>query len=69
MFSKALPRGDDEMVGEEEALPDCLPLLPHDAGQPASGPRLLLLRQNLHDREISGGMMADVGMCIALVLD
>ena len=41
------PGGDEEVVAEEEALPDGLPLLLHHR-QPPPGPRPRLLRENLH---------------------
>ena len=40
------PRGDDQVIGEEEALPHNLLLLTHD-GQPAPGVAPHFIRQNL----------------------
>ena len=62
------PGGDQQVVAEEEALPDGLPLLLHH-GEPAPGPRPGLLRQDLQQGSLPHKHLVDVQQDVAALHD
>ena len=62
------PGGDQQVVAEEEALPDGLPLLLHH-GEPAPGPRPGFLRQDLQQGSLPDEHLVHVQQDVAALHD